>query len=79
MRQHLTDIRISRPFLNGCIGIETLYTPEELLRVLHEIEHKLGRKREIHWGPRTLDLDILFYDDLILDTPGSAYSTCRYG
>ena len=56
-------------FLNGCIGIETLYTPEELLRVLHEIEHKLGRKREIHWGPRTLDLDILFYDDLILDTP----------
>ena len=57
------------PFLNGCIGIETLYTPEELLRVLHEIEHKLGRKREIHWGPRTLDLDILFYDDLILDTP----------
>ena len=37
------------PFLNGCIGIETLYTPEELLRVLHEIEHKLGRKREIHW------------------------------
>lgn len=57
------------PFLNGCIGIETLYTPEELLRALHEIEHKLGRKREIHWGPRTLDLDILFYDDLILDTP----------
>ena len=37
--------------------------------MLHEIEHKLGRKREIHWGPRTLDLDILFYDDLILDTP----------
>ena len=56
------------PFLNGCLEIETLYTPEELLEVLHEIEHKLGRKREIHWGPRTLDLDILLYDDLVLDT-----------
>ena len=64
------DIQVTkRSPLYGCIGIETLYTPEELLRVLHEIEHKLGRKREIHWGPRTLDLDILFYDDLILDTP----------
>ena len=56
-------------FINGCLEIETLYTPEELLVLLHDIEHKLGRTREIHWGPRTVDLDILFYDDLILDTP----------
>ena len=56
------------PFVNGCLEIETLYTPEELLEVLHEIEHKLGRTREIHWGPRTIDLDILFYDDMVLDT-----------
>lgn len=56
-------------FLNGCLEIETLYTPEELLTLLHEIERKLGRTREIHWGPRTVDLDILFYDHLVLDEP----------
>ena len=43
-------------FINGCLEIETLYTPEELLVLLHDIEHKLGRTREIHWGPRTMDL-----------------------
>lgn len=55
-------------FLNGAIGLETLYTPEELLDKLHEIEAAAGRERLIHWGPRTLDLDILFYDDLIMDS-----------
>lgn len=43
--------------------------PEELLNRLHEIEAKANRERIIHWGPRTLDLDILLYDDIILDTP----------
>jgi len=52
-------------FLNGASFIKTLYTPEELLEKLHEIEALADRKRTIHWGPRTLDLDILFYDDLI--------------
>ena len=46
----------------------TLLTPFELLDMLHGIEQDAGRKRVLHWGPRTLDLDILFYDDLILDT-----------
>ncbi|MDO4615939.1 MAG: 2-amino-4-hydroxy-6-hydroxymethyldihydropteridine diphosphokinase [Lachnospiraceae bacterium] len=55
-------------FLNGVMEVETLLTPEELLDLLHEIEQNANRVREIHWGPRTLDLDILFYDDLILDT-----------
>ena len=54
-------------FLNGCLTLKTLLTPHELLNVLNEIEKEAGRTREIHWGPRTLDLDIIFYDDIILD------------
>ncbi len=53
-------------FLNGCIEIETLLTPHELLDFLHEIENAHGRERTVHWGPRTLDLDIIMYDDLIM-------------
>lgn len=49
-------------FLNGCLEVETLYDPEELLSVIHDIELSAGRKRVIHWGPRTLDIDILLYD-----------------
>lgn len=55
-------------FLNGAVMVKTLYTPEELLDKLHKIEQAAGRKRDIHWGPRTLDLDIIFYDDLIMHT-----------
>ncbi len=55
-------------FLNGCLSIKTLLTPIELLKVLNKIESNAGRTREIHWGPRTLDLDILLYDDIIMDT-----------
>ncbi|MGN0400121.1 MAG: 2-amino-4-hydroxy-6-hydroxymethyldihydropteridine diphosphokinase [Blautia sp.] len=56
-------------FLNGALELRTLLSPEELLDRLHEIEQKAHRERLIHWGPRTLDLDILLYDDLVLDTP----------
>ena len=55
-------------FLNGCLELDTLLTPEELLERLHEIEQAEKRERKIHWGPRTLDLDIIFYDDLVLDS-----------
>ena len=54
-------------FLNTVYYIETLYTPEEFLDKLHQIENEANRKREIHWGPRTLDLDILLYDNLITE------------
>lgn len=54
-------------FLNTVYYIETLYTPEEFLDKLHQIENEANRKREIHWGPRTLDLDILMYDDLVMN------------
>ena len=56
-------------FLNGALKLRTLLPPQELLDLLHEIEADAHRKREIHWGPRTLDLDILLYDDLVLDSP----------
>ena len=56
-------------FLNGAVEIETLYTPEELLDRLHQIEADHARERIIHWGPRTLDLDILLYEDVVMDTP----------
>lgn len=55
-------------FLNGCMKIRTLLPPQELLEFLQQIEHSVNRVREGRWGPRTLDLDILFYDDLIIDT-----------
>lgn len=54
-------------FLNGCIQIETLYRPLELLKIINKIEDGAGRKRIIHWGPRTLDIDILLFDDLVVN------------
>ena len=54
-------------FVNGVIEVRTLLTPYELLARLGEIEDKAGRVREERWGPRTLDLDILMYDDIILE------------
>ena len=55
-------------FLNGCLKLSTLLYPEELLKELNRIEKEAGRERIIHWGPRTLDLDIIFYDDLVAET-----------
>ena len=57
-------------FLNGAVELETLYTPRELLQVLQDIEKEAGRKRIVHWGPRTLDLDILLYDDQVVREEG---------
>lgn len=54
-------------FLNGCMQIRTLLTPRELLDALQGIEREAGRERKIHWGPRTLDLDIIFYDREVVD------------
>ncbi len=54
-------------FLNGAAVFETIYSPHQLLGLLNEIESRAKRKREIHWGPRTLDLDILLYADKIID------------
>ena len=55
-------------FVNGVLEAETLLQPLALLDRLHQYEQDAKRERLIHWGPRTLDLDILFYEDVILDT-----------
>ena len=54
-------------FLNAAVALETLLSPKELLGLLHDIERDAGRTREVHWGPRTLDMDILFYDKLVYE------------
>lgn len=54
-------------FLNGCVHLRTLKTPDALLDQLHVIETALGREHQRRWGPRTVDLDIIFYDDKVID------------
>ena len=56
-------------YLNGCALLEVQLTPQELLEALLGIEAKFGRVRKERNSPRTLDLDLLLFDDLILDTP----------
>jgi len=55
-------------YLNAIAIAETELKPEELLIAMLEIENKLGRKREIHWGPRTLDLDLIVFGDEVIDS-----------
>jgi 2-amino-4-hydroxy-6-hydroxymethyldihydropteridine diphosphokinase len=55
-------------FLNMVLQGETALAPEELLKYLKHLEAKLGRLPTVRWGPRQIDIDILFYDELILDT-----------
>jgi len=56
-------------FINAAARIETRLAPEALLDALLAIEQDFGRIRSLRNGPRTLDLDLLLYDDLVLDTP----------
>ena len=55
-------------FLNGVMGFDTLLSPFELLDFISVVEKEGKRVRNIHWGPRTIDLDILFYEDEIIQT-----------
>lgn len=56
-------------YINGCVLLETSLNPLELLEILLKIEAQFGRIRKERNGPRTLDLDILLFDDLILESP----------
>lgn len=74
--QEVSKLYITKPygevvqdnFLNGACHLLTLLAPEELLNRLHEIEKEAKRERKVHWGPRTLDLDILLYDKLVYES-----------
>lgn len=81
LRAHLTDMRVSprydtdpvgiveQPrFLNAVATGKTALSPLATLRFLVEVERQLGRIRTVRWGPRTIDLDLLMYDDLRMET-----------
>jgi 2-amino-4-hydroxy-6-hydroxymethyldihydropteridine diphosphokinase len=56
-------------FLNSCAVVSTSLSPEQLLKTLLQVEAQFGRVRREKWGARTLDLDLLLFDDLILKQP----------
>ena len=56
-------------FLNACLLIDTTLSPENLLIRVNKIEEELGRIRLEKWGARTIDIDILLYDDKIIESP----------
>ena len=54
-------------FLNACILVQTDLSPIELLAETQRVETQLGRTREVRWGPRTIDLDILLFDEMVVN------------
>jgi len=56
-------------FLNCVVGLETTETPEQLMMALLQIEQQMGRRRIQKKGPRTIDIDILLFDEAIVDSP----------
>ena len=71
-----SDLFVTKPygpveqndFVNGCLEMETYMDPEELVTYIHEIEDYFERDRSIHWGPRPIDLDIVFFDDYVYNS-----------
>jgi len=75
--QNLSSFRLTKPvggpenqpdFLNGAGLVDTTLSPEQLLDEIMKIESAMGRKRTEHWGPRTIDIDILLFGDLVIQT-----------
>ena len=73
----VSDFIITKPygvtdqpdFLNGVTEIDTSLPPEDLLTVLLQVEREMGRKRLRRWGERNIDLDLLLYDERVVDLP----------
>lgn len=57
-------------FINQAVQLSTTLSPQSLLSTILEIEKELGRLRKEKWGSRTIDIDILLYDNLIINEPG---------
>jgi 2-amino-4-hydroxy-6-hydroxymethyldihydropteridine diphosphokinase len=57
-------------FLNQALAVQTALSPKELLHCLLQIEKGLGREREAKWGPRLIDIDILLYNDAVINEEG---------
>jgi len=60
---------VQGPYLNACAAIKTCLSPVQLLLKLLELENVIGRVREMRWGPRIIDLDLLIYDEIMMRTP----------
>ncbi|MBE9028796.1 2-amino-4-hydroxy-6-hydroxymethyldihydropteridine diphosphokinase [filamentous cyanobacterium LEGE 11480] len=56
-------------YINGCAILQTSLTPPQLMQTLLEVENQFGRIRRERWGARTLDLDLLLFDDVVLESP----------
>lgn len=56
-------------FINAVAALQTKLSPQALLAALFDIENGFGRRRDFHYAPRTLDLDLLLYDDQMIDAP----------
>lgn len=65
-------------FLNSVIWAQTTLSPPDLLQFTQLAEKSVGRIRRFHWGPREIDIDIIFYDDQIIDKPDLAIPHPRF-
>jgi 2-amino-4-hydroxy-6-hydroxymethyldihydropteridine diphosphokinase len=63
-------VRDQPPFLNQVLEVETSLEPRPLLEAVKNIEQQLGRTARVRWGPREIDIDILRYNDRLVDEPG---------
>ena len=71
-----SDLYVTKPygpveqndFINGCLEMETYMDPEELVNYIHYIEDYFERDRTVRWGPRTIDMDIIFFDDYVYNS-----------
>ncbi len=59
---------VQADYINTVVAIITELSPQQLLKALQGIENQQGRKRTLHWGPRSIDLDILLYDQRVINT-----------
>lgn len=59
---------VQADYINTVVAIVTELSPQQLLKELQSIENQQGRKRTLHWGPRSIDLDILLYDQQVINS-----------